>query len=424
MFWICIFFAGVWLFFSIVVSIPWILDLAEILTFPIALFVISSLAYLPGFFNTFLLMSLILYRERSIEGVSPISHVTILIAAYNEENRIIRTLRHIANQDYEGPLDIIVIDNSSVDETVQRIQRAAALLPISITLLQEPRQGKFHALNTGLSQVKTELVITLDADTDLHPSAVRRIVSRMKMSDERVSAVAGAVFVRNSGESFMARMQDWDYFLGIASIKRMQGMYQSTLVAQGAFSLYKTEEIQKIGGWQDTIGEDIVLTWQLLHDGNQVLFEPTALAFTDVPASLRHFIIQRARWARGMIEALKRYHPWNHPGKGSKYLTLVNLLIPFVDFTFTVFWIPGLILAFMGSYHIVGLTTLYVLPITSVTFYGMYIYQNFIFSRLGVKKRANLLGAVGFLLLYQILMSPTSLWGYWQELKGGKRIWK
>jgi poly-beta-1,6-N-acetyl-D-glucosamine synthase len=56
-------------------------------------------------------------------------------------------------------------------------------------------------------------------------------------------------------------MQEWDYFLGIASIKRLQGLYQGTLVAQGAYSLYKTQCIKEVGGWPDAIGEDIVLTW-------------------------------------------------------------------------------------------------------------------------------------------------------------------
>jgi biofilm PGA synthesis N-glycosyltransferase PgaC len=59
-------------------------------------------------------------------------------------------------------------------------------------------------------------------------------------------------------------MQEWDYFLGIASVKRMQGLYQGTLVAQGAFSLYRTQALRAAGGWPDAIGEDIVLTWRLI----------------------------------------------------------------------------------------------------------------------------------------------------------------
>ena len=75
-----------------------------------------------------------------------------------------------------------------------------------------------------------------------------------------VQAVAGSVLVRNSRDSLGTRMQEWDYFLGIASVKRMQGLYQGTLVAQGAFSLYRTEAVLAAGGWPDAIGEDIVLT--------------------------------------------------------------------------------------------------------------------------------------------------------------------
>ena len=37
-------------------------------------------------------------------------------------------------------------------------------------------------------------------------------------------------------------------------------MYQGTLVAQGAFSLYETAALREAGGWADTVGEDIVLT--------------------------------------------------------------------------------------------------------------------------------------------------------------------
>ena len=47
-------------------------------------------------------------------------------------------------------------------------------------------------------------------------------------------AVAGAVMVRNPRENLITRMQDWDYLLGIASVKRQQSLVNGTLVAQGA----------------------------------------------------------------------------------------------------------------------------------------------------------------------------------------------
>ena len=80
----------------------------------------------------------------------------------------------------------------------------------------------------------TELVITLDADTLLHPQAVRQLVARLLSAPPDVQAVAGSVLVRNSRDNLWTRMQEWDYFLGIASVKRMQGLYQGDAGGPGS----------------------------------------------------------------------------------------------------------------------------------------------------------------------------------------------
>src|SRR5207247_10779062 len=104
-----------------------------------------------------------------------------------------------------------------------------------------------------------------------------------------------------------ARMHEWDYFLAISSVKRQQALFQGTLVAQGAFSVYRTTAVMHVGGWPNRIGEDIVLTWALIKEGGRMIFEPTAIAFTDAPVRFRHFVRQRQRWARGMIEGLREH---------------------------------------------------------------------------------------------------------------------
>jgi hypothetical protein len=213
-----------------------------------------------------------------------------------------------------------------------------------VRCLDEPRPGKSHALNAGLAAVGTELVITLDADTLLHPRAVRHLVARLLNAPPDVQAVAGSVLVRNSRDSLWTRMQEWDYFLGIASVKRMQGLYQGTLVAQGAFSLYRTQALLQAGGWPDAIGEDIVLTWQLMRHGARVYYEPSAVAFTAAPTRLVHLARQRARWARGMIEGIRSVRPWKQPRWLLRFLTAIDLLIPALDVAYTLVWLPGLAL--------------------------------------------------------------------------------
>ncbi|WP_121613554.1 glycosyltransferase [Mesobacillus foraminis] len=424
-FWISHALAIGWMIFSIYLSVPWLADLSSIVSLPVAVFIIGGIAYVPGYMNAFLVVSLLFDRQPAFKNESPSEPVALLIAAYNEEGGIFNTLEYVANQDYKGKLHIFVINNNSTDNTVKEVKRAKKELDLNITILHEAKPGKFHALNKGLQRVMTPYVITLDADTLLHPSAVRLLVSRIKNSPSNVSAVAGSMLVRNSRESIWTRIQEWDYFLGIASIKRLQGLYQGTLVAQGAFSLYKTDCVREVQGWPDAIGEDIVLTWRLLHNGWKVYSEPLAVAFTDAPATLSHFAKQRSRWARGMIEGLNEIKPWNQPQLYTKYLTGVNFVMPYLDFVYTFCWIPGLILAFFGHFWIVGPMTLLVLPLTMISYGLLYVYQkHYVFKNLNLRVRKNRSGFILFIICYQMIMSPVSVWGYLQELFKVKRVWK
>jgi biofilm PGA synthesis N-glycosyltransferase PgaC len=414
-----------WLAFSIYLSLPWLEDLSAIISLPLAIIVIGGIAYVPGYMNAFLVMSLLLDRQPPFKNQQPNDDITLLVAAFNEEESIFQTLSYVADQDYEGKINVIVIDNHSSDRTYEQLIKAQKELPLDINILKEPLPGKFHALNKGLLHVTTRYVITLDADTLLHPSAVRFLVSRMESSPANVGAVAGSMLVRNSRDNIWAKIQEWDYYLGIASIKRLQGLYQGTLVAQGAFSLYKTECVRQVGGWPNAIGEDIVLTWRLLQKGWRVYFEPLAAAFTDVPSNLPHFAKQRSRWARGMIEGLSEIKPWNQPQLYTKYLTGVNFFMPYLDIVYTFFWLPGLVLAFFGYYWIVGPMTLFVLPLTVLSYGILYFYQkHYVFKNLNLKVRKNTIGFILFILCYQMIMSPISVWGYYQELFKLKRVWK
>jgi biofilm PGA synthesis N-glycosyltransferase PgaC len=424
-FYISLIISTLWFIFSVFLSMPWIKELASITNVFIALFIIGGIAYVPGFINAFLVCSLLLDKQPKFKNDNPEEEVTILVAAYNEENSIFNTLLYIKKQDYRGKINTIVINNNSKDNTVNEIYRAKRELNMNLICIDESNPGKFNALNTGLRSTNTKYVITLDADTLLHEKAIRYLVSRITSAPTEISAVAGSILVRNSRDNLLVKIQEWDYFLSIVSIKRMQGMFQGTLVAQGAFSIYNTQIVKDIGGWSNAIGEDIVLTWNMLSKNYKVYFEPLAVAFTDAPVKLSHFIRQRSRWARGMIEGLRLVKPWRQPNIYYKFLTALDLLIPYMDFSYTFFFIPGLILAMFGKFYIVGPVALYVLPITAITFLILFKYQKKkVFDVLNLRVRKNILALVLFILGYQFLMSPISLWGYFQELFNMKRIWK
>lgn len=416
--------AFLWLIFSIYLSIPWINDLGAIVSKPAAILIIAGIGYIPGYINAFVVMSLIFDKQPKFVTTDPYDDVTIIVACRNEENQIKQTLQYIANQDYNGSIHVVVVDNASTDETYRVAKESGKELGIDLYVIKEENPGKFNALNKALNYVVTDYVMTLDADTLLHKSSVRYIVSRIKSSPDDVCAVAGSVLVKNSRTSFVAKLQEWDYFLGIASIKRMQGLYQGTLVAQGAFSLYKTEVLREVDGWPDAIGEDIVLTWRFLKKNWRVFYEPYAIAFTEVPMTLKHLSRQRSRWARGMIEAIKAVKPWQHPIKYVRFLTGINLIMPYIDFIYTFVWMPGLILALFGNYTIVGPMTLLVLPLTIFQNYILFKFQSSVFKNFGLRIRKNRGSFLVYTLFYQMIMSPMSVIGYIQELFYMNRVWK
>jgi len=411
-----------WTGLSIWLALPWIADLGQSITLPGAILVIGGIAIIPGYLNAHLIGSLLFDRPPPLRFDLELPAITLMIACFNEERTIEETLDYVCAQRYPD-LSIIVADDGSTDRTAELARRRASL-DWRISVLELPHGGKAKALNAALATATTPLVATVDADTLLMRSSLRRAVTRLLVSPLNTVAVAGAVFVRNSRENIVARAQEWDYFLGIASIKRQQGLLQGTLVAQGAFSLYQAEALRGVGGWPDRIGEDIVMTWALMRNGGGTTYEPTAVAFTKAPSTAGAFARQRRRWARGMIEGLREHgfalvrerRPFAHA-------VVANFAFPYIDLVYAIAFPVGLVLAAFGNFAIVGPLTLLVLPLNILLALFMFRLNRKSFEEVGLRVRRNRLGFLAYMLLYQLVMSPTSVVGYVQEAFGTHRRW-
>lgn len=412
-----------WAALSLWLALPWIDELGESITVPLAAFVIGGIAIVPGYLNAHLIASLLIDRPPPIRFDLDFPAITVMIACYEEEATIAETLDYVLGSDYPGELHVLVADDGSTDRTAE-IARARAARDPRVEVIVLSHGGKAVTLNGALREVRTPLVATVDADTLLMPGALRRAVARMLVSPPDTVAVAGAVFVRNSRDNFLTRAQEWDYFLGIASVKRQQGLFQGTMVAQGAFSVYRTAALARVGGWPDRIGEDIVLTWAMMREGGRVGYERTAIAFTGAPDRLGAFARQRRRWARGMIEGLREHgRALLAGGRSNAHAVLVNFVFPYVDLVYSVAFPIGIVLALFGNFAIVGPMTLLVLPLNVMLSMIMFRLSRQAFDEVGLRVRQNRLGFLGYLLTYQLIMSPISVAGYAQEAVGSTRRW-
>ena len=220
---------------------PWINELTSLTrNSGLSLLIVLFIAIIPGYLNIMLLSSLYFYRyEPARVKPSDFPPISMLIAAYNEEDSVTEMLRGLRHQSYPKPFEILVVDDGSTDRTIERLQKAD--LP-NLRIIKAPHGGKAAALNRGLKECKNDIVVTIDADTFLHRRALRAIVSRLLSRDD-YAAVAGDVLVKNERMSRLSRMQAWDYMLGISSVKRQQSMFHGTLVAQGAFSAFRKKAV-------------------------------------------------------------------------------------------------------------------------------------------------------------------------------------
>ena len=164
-----------WVTVAVWASTPWRGELEAALG-PVLGWVISILlAYVPALVIGFMLFTLLVNPYRELELVRPSGSwpaVTVLIAARNEAEAIVPTLERIAGLTYPGPVEVVLADNGSTDRTGELADEAARRFGLDYRRVVEQAPGKHRALNTALATVTAAIVVTVDADTMLHPESM------------------------------------------------------------------------------------------------------------------------------------------------------------------------------------------------------------------------------------------------------------
>jgi biofilm PGA synthesis N-glycosyltransferase PgaC len=228
--------------------------------------------------------------------------VTILIPAYNEAAVIATCIGSALASDYPR-LEVLVLDDGSTDDT-EAVALAAAEGDARCRVHRDPvNRGKAEQLNVGFREARHELVAVTDADTHVHPEALKLLVARMERSP-LVAAVAGAPHVTNRGRLIQA-LQVLEAVSIIGLIRRTQSLTGRVGVVAGVLGLFHRERVLAVGGYESRMAtEDIDLTWKLLIAGWHTAYEPRALVGMQVPSTLPALWAQRKRWARGQGEVL------------------------------------------------------------------------------------------------------------------------
>jgi biofilm PGA synthesis N-glycosyltransferase PgaC len=233
--------------------------------------------------------------EELFEAAIVKSGVTVLVPAYNEAESIADTIISLRNQTVP-PAAIVVIDDCSSDDT------AAVARAHGATVVRPPVNtgSKAGAQNYALREVTTEFTMAIDADTTVAPDAIERFMT--VMNDRTVTAACGFVVPRHVG-SVWERGRYIEYLLAFSFYKPIQDYFTKPLIASGCFSIYRTEVLRALGGWQTrTMAEDMDLTWSMYQQGHTVKFVPEAVCYPIEPHNFHFMSKQLKRWSHGFMQ--------------------------------------------------------------------------------------------------------------------------
>ncbi|MBZ5516705.1 MAG: glycosyltransferase family 2 protein, partial [Acidobacteriia bacterium] len=224
---------------------------------------------------------------------------TILVPAWNEQVVIVDSTRSILRTEYPN-LQVIIIDDGSTDETLERLISAFRL--VKMDLIYRPRLatkpikgiyanprvpnllvvskvngGKPDALNLGINMCRTPYFCTLDADCLLERDALLRLMRPIIRSPINTVASGGIVRILNGCDvkdgkvvkvnlpkTAIERFQVVEYLRSFLFGRTGWDLLGGTLIVSGAFAVFHRETVVESGGFlHDTVTEDMDLIVQI-----------------------------------------------------------------------------------------------------------------------------------------------------------------
>ncbi|MEV0425179.1 bifunctional polysaccharide deacetylase/glycosyltransferase family 2 protein [Micromonospora sp. NPDC050495] len=283
--------------------------------------------------------------RRPRRGPEVTAPVSVIVPAYNEAANIAATVRSLVASAYPA-LEVVVVDDGSTDGTADIVERLGLR---GVRVIRQANAGKPAALNTGIRAARANLLVLVDGDTVFQPDTVYRLVQGF--ADPTVGAISGNTKVANR-RRLLGRWQHLEYVIGFNLDRRMYDVLECMPTIPGAIGAFRREVLLAVGGVPaDTLAEDTDLTMKVLRAGWRVSYEERAIAWTEVPASLRQLWRQRYRWCYGTLQAMwKHRHALREPGAGGKlgrrglpYLTVFQIVLPLTAPAVDVFALYGLL---------------------------------------------------------------------------------
>jgi hyaluronan synthase len=266
----------------------------------------------------------------SADGVT----TTVIVPVYNEPEDVFR--RALASVLANGPTEVIAVVDGG-DEHLAGVARDYCDRVVSI-----PKSGKRAAIAAGSAAADpdTDVVVVLDSDTVWEPGALREMLR--PFADPRVGGVTPRQAIFDRDANAVRTLADWIEDLRYHLTVPAQSVFGQVGCLAGRTIAYRREAFdpavdrlvgQTVFGVPQHVGDDRVLTNELLRNGWRCVYQSTAVVMTDAPATWRGFWRQQLRWARSSQREtlLSLGWLWRRPAAFACFLS--DIVTPFAVYT-------------------------------------------------------------------------------------------
>ncbi|MDD5544341.1 MAG: glycosyltransferase family 2 protein [Acidobacteriia bacterium] len=205
---------------------------------------------------------------RSLPAISDNPLVSVIVPSFNQGRFIRETLDSILQQDYR-PLEVIVVDGASTDNTVEILHRFDE--HHEITWTSEPDSGVVEAVNKGLQRARGEIGAIQSSDDFYLPGAITRAVQALR-NDSSLGFIFGDIIKIDADGAELSRTSLKPFSLEIL-------LSVQTWIPQPS-TFFRLELARELGGWQEGIpfAADTGLWYRMAFQANAKKIDETLAA--------------------------------------------------------------------------------------------------------------------------------------------------
>ena len=228
--------------------------------------------------------------------------VTLLIAAYNEEDFVAKKVENTRSLNYpQQKLHQMWCTDGSNDRTPELL----AAYPDVEVLHKPERAGKIAAMNRAVKFVKTPIVIFSDANTLLGKESIRKIAEMF--SNPKTGCVSGEKRIFNDDSEAASAAGEGLYWKYESTLKRWDAELYSAVGAAGELFAIRTELFNEVE--PDTLLDDFIISLRVAMQGFKIDYDPEAYAIETASANVKEELKRKIRIAAGGIQSVVRLYP-------------------------------------------------------------------------------------------------------------------